>query len=71
MVILQEYLFTFGWSLVGSVSMAIALAVMFKVFNWTTPLDEWEEIRKGNLGVAIVMAASILSAAIVVGNAIT
>lgn len=50
--------------------MAISLAIMSKVFNWLTPIDEWEEIRGGNIGVAIVMAAVILAAAIVIGNTI-
>lgn len=70
-IVLREYLFTFGWALVGALSMAIALAIMSKVFNWLTPVDEWEEIRNGNIGVAILMAAVIISAALVVSNAIT
>lgn len=70
MFILEQYLFTFGWALVGAISMAVSLAIMSKVFNWLTPIDEWEEIKNGNLGVAIVMAAVILSAAVVISNTI-
>jgi uncharacterized membrane protein YjfL (UPF0719 family) len=70
MLILKEYLFTFGWAMVGAISMAIALAVMLKVFNWLTPVDEWEEIKKGNIAVAITVAAAIISAALVIGNTI-
>lgn len=70
MIIFQEYLFTFGWALVGAVSMAVALAVMLKVFNWLTPVDEWEEIRKGNIAVAIAVASVVLGTAIVIGNTI-
>ncbi len=70
MIILQEYAFTFGWALVGAISMAISLAVMMKVFNWLTPINEWEEMKNGNIAIAIVMASVILSAAIVIGNAI-
>ncbi|MFA4941314.1 MAG: DUF350 domain-containing protein [Patescibacteria group bacterium] len=70
MIILKEYLFTFGWSLVGALSMAIALAIMLWVFSWLTPINEWEEIKKGNVGVAIVVASVIISAAIVIGNTI-
>ncbi|MDD5071551.1 MAG: DUF350 domain-containing protein [Patescibacteria group bacterium] len=70
MIILKEYLFTFGWALVGALSMAISLAVMLKVFSWLTPINEWEEIKKGNIGVAIIIASVILSAAIVIGNTI-
>jgi len=71
MIIFREYLFTFGWAIVGALSMAVSLAVMMKVFNWLTPVDEWEEIKNGNLGVAIVMAAVLIGAALVIGNTIT
>ena len=70
MIIFQEYLFTFGWSLVGAVSMAVALAVMLNVFNWLTPVDEWEEIKKGNIAVAIAVASVVLGTAIVISNTI-
>lgn len=70
MIIFKEYLFTFGWSLVGALSMAIALAIMLKVFNWLTPINEWEEIKKGNISVAIILASVIIGAAIVIGNTI-
>ena len=70
MIILQEYLFTFGWSLVGAISMAVAFLVMMKVFNKMTPFNEWEEIKNGNMAVAITIAAVIISAALVIGKAI-
>jgi len=70
MIIFSEYLFTFGWALVGALSMAVALAIMLRVFSWLTPINEWEEIKKGNMGVAIILASVIISAAIVIGNTI-
>ncbi|MBI4490060.1 MAG: DUF350 domain-containing protein, partial [Deltaproteobacteria bacterium] len=42
--------------------------ILLRVFTWLTPVDEWEELKKGNLGVAIVMAAVIVGFAIVVGS---
>jgi len=62
-----DYLKTLGWGLVGAVTMAVSLWILLKVFTWLTPVDEWEELRKGNLGIAIVMAAVIIGFAIVVG----
>ena len=62
-----DYLKTFGWGVVGAVTMAVSLWILLKVFTWLTPVDEWEELRKGNLGIAIVMAAVIIGFAIVVG----
>jgi len=65
--ILEQYLITFGWAITGAVSMAIALGTLIKVFSWITPIDEWEEIKKGNIGVAIIIAAVIIGTALVIG----
>ncbi len=65
--ILQQYLITFGWAITGAISMAIALGVLIKIFSWITPIDEWEEIKKGNIGVAIILTAVIIGTALVVG----
>ncbi len=70
MIIFREYLFTFGWAIVGAISMAISLAFMLKIFNWLTPIKEWEEIKNGNIAAAIVIASVIIGAAIVIGNTI-
>jgi len=65
--IFQQYLITFGWAITGAISMAIALGFLVKIFSWITPINEWEEIKKGNIGVAIIMAAVIIGTALVVG----
>jgi uncharacterized membrane protein YjfL (UPF0719 family) len=41
-----------------------------KVFDWLTPIDEWEEVRKGNTSVAIILAAVILALGVAIGFAI-
>jgi len=65
--ILKGYAVTFGWALVGAISMGIAIIIMLKVFTWSTvEIDEWEEIKKGNIAVAIIIAAVIIGAALVV-----
>ena len=46
------------------------LAILLKVFDWLTPIDEWEEVRKGNTSVAIILAAVILALGIAIGFAI-
>lgn len=64
---LLQYLGTFGWALVGAVSMGIGLAVALKIFTVLTPgIDEMEELKKGNMSVAVVLAAVIISMGIVV-----
>lgn len=65
-----EYLKTFGWGITGAVTMAVALPLLLWVFNKFTPIDEWEEIKKGNIGVSIIIAALIVGFAIVMGFSI-
>jgi len=65
--IITQYLITFGWALTGAVSMAVALSILVKIFSWITPINEWEEIKKGNMGVAIIIASIIIGTALVIG----
>ena len=69
--IIEAYLITFGWAVVGSVAMAVGLVIAIKIFDLsTTKIDEWEEIGKGNMAVAVVIASVILSVGYVIGAAI-
>ena len=68
--VLVDYLIAIGWGVVGAVSMACGLGILLRVFDWLTPIDEWEEIKKGNISVAIIMAGVILALGIAVGFAI-
>lgn len=70
MPIMWQYAVALGWALVGALSMAVSLAVLLKVFTWLTPVDEWEELRNGNVGIAIVLGAAIIAFALVVSAAI-
>ena len=70
MEIFQEYLISIGWGVAGAVSMAIALPILLVVFNKFTPINEWEEIKKGNLSVAIVLSTLILGFSLVVAFSI-
>jgi uncharacterized membrane protein YjfL (UPF0719 family) len=70
MDLLIEYAVTIGWGLAGAIAMAIALPVLITVFDKFTPINEWEEIKKGNIGVAIIISSLIIAFAIVMGFAI-
>ena len=61
-----DYLKTFGWGIVGAITMAVSLWILLRVFTWLTPIDEWEELKRGNLGIAILMAAVVIGFAIVI-----
>lgn len=67
-LLLLDYLKTFGWGIIGAITMAVSLWILLRVFTWLTPVDEWEELKKGNLGIALVMAAVIVGFAIVVAS---
>jgi uncharacterized membrane protein YjfL (UPF0719 family) len=68
--VLADYGTAIGWGIVGAVSMAAGLAILLKVFDWLTPINEWAEVQKGNMAVAIIMAAVIVALGVAVGFAI-
>jgi uncharacterized membrane protein YjfL (UPF0719 family) len=70
MKVLTDYLMTQGWAVVGAIAMAIALVPLVRVFTWLTPIDEWAELRQGNIAVAIVVGAVVIAFALVVAAAI-
>jgi len=55
-----------AWAIVAAISFAFAMGLAIKVFDWLSKgIDEWEEIRKGNLGVALIFVAMILAVGLV------
>lgn len=69
--IAHNILLFFGYGLAGSIMMSVALGILVKVWAWITPIDEWEELKKGNIAVAIVTSAVIIAFAIVIASAIS
>ncbi len=69
--IFKAYLITFGWALVGSVSMGLGIIIVLALFDLSTrKVDEWELLKQGNIAMAIILAAVIISLGIVVAAAI-
>ena len=69
--IFTAYLITFGWAIVGSVSVGLGIVTALKIFDWsTTKVDEWELVKQGNIPIAIILAAVIISIGIVIASAI-
>ena len=55
-----------AWAVVAAVSFAFAMGLSIKVFDWMSKdIDEWAEIKKGNLGVSLIFVAMILSVGLV------
>jgi len=64
--LLIQYLITVGWGVTGAISMALSLSILLKIFTYISPINEWEELQKGNYAVAIVLASVILGSALVI-----
>jgi uncharacterized membrane protein YjfL (UPF0719 family) len=63
---LWQFARSFGWAIVAAISFALAMGLAIKVFDWLSrDIDEWEEIKKGNWGVAMIFTAMILSVGVV------
>ncbi|MCG8451115.1 MAG: DUF350 domain-containing protein [Pirellulales bacterium] len=69
--IATAYLITFGWALVGSISMGIGIIIAIKLFDLSTHnVDEWELVKQGNIPIAIILGSVVIALGIVVSSAI-
>jgi uncharacterized membrane protein YjfL (UPF0719 family) len=69
--ILNAYLITLGWAVVGSLAMGIGIILTLKLFAFSTrEIDEWQLVRDGNMPIAIILASVILSLGVVVASII-
>ncbi|HBY92713.1 MAG TPA: hypothetical protein DEP84_01925 [Chloroflexi bacterium] len=64
---LVNVVFALLWTIVAAVAFGIAIPLAMVVFNRMTPgIDEFAELRQGNVAVAIVQFGFILSVTLVV-----
>ena len=60
MGMLTQYGRAVGWSIAAAVGFAFGIGIALKVFDMlSTEIDEWEEIKKGNMGVALIFISLI------------
>lgn len=63
------YAITFGWAVVGSLSVAVGVLLALRVFTLATRgVDEWKLIKEGNMPMAVILAALILAIGYVVAT---
>ncbi len=68
---LAGYFWSLVWAIVASVGFAFGVGLALKVFNWlSTDIDEWEEIKNKNYGVAAIIVTLILMVGILVHRVI-
>ena len=58
---LIEYLRAIGWAIAASIGFSIGVSIAVIIFNkLSKDIDEWKEIKNGNMGVAIIEVALIV-----------
>ncbi len=68
---LAGYFWSLVWAIVASIGFAFGVGLALKVFNWlSTDIDEWEEIKNKNYGVAAIIVTLILMVGILVHRVI-
>ncbi|MCH7818374.1 MAG: DUF350 domain-containing protein [Candidatus Marinimicrobia bacterium] len=68
---LAGYFWSLVWAVVASVGFAFGVGLALMVFNWLSKdIDEWQEIKNGNYGVAAIMVTLILMVGLVVHRVI-
>ena len=69
--ILLESLRAVGWSIAAAVGFAFGVGIALKVFDWlSTDIEEWEEIKKGNMGVSLIFISLIVMVGLLVHKVI-
>ena len=65
--LLAEYGRAIGWSVAAAIGFSFGVGLALKVFDWlSSDIDEWEEIKKGNMGVAYIFVALIVMVVLLV-----
>ena len=55
------------WAITAAIGFGLGVGISLKVFDWlSTDIDEWEEIKKGNMGVALIFISLIVMVGILV-----
>ena len=59
------------WAITAAIGFGLGVGISLKVFDMlSTDIDEWEEIKKGNMGVAYIFVALIVMVGILVHKVI-
>ena len=62
-----EYLRAMGWAITASIGFSVGVAIAISIFNiLSRDIDEWQEIKNGNIGVALIEVALIVMTGIIV-----
>ena len=71
MGMLTQYGRAVGWSIAAAVGFAFGIGIALKVFDMlSTEIDECEEIKKGNMGLALIFISVIVMVGLLVHKVI-
>ena len=64
---LIEYLRAIGWAITASIGFSIGVSIAVIIFNkLSKDIDEWQEIKNGNIGVALIEVSLIVMIGLIV-----
>ena len=64
---LMQYGRSLLWAITAAIGFGLGVGISLKVFDMlSTDIDEWEEIKKGNMGVSIIFVALIVMVGLIV-----
>ena len=59
------------WAITAAIGFGLGVGISLKVFDWlSSDIDEWEEIKKGNMGVSMIFTALIVMVGLIVHKVI-
>ncbi|MEK6556686.1 MAG: hypothetical protein AABZ14_00060 [Candidatus Margulisiibacteriota bacterium] len=65
--LLVKWATALGWIVVAAVGFAFGVGLSLKVFGWLSKdIDEWEEIKKGNMIVGAILISLIVMTGLIV-----
>ena len=54
-------------AITAAIGFGLGVGISLKVFDWlSTDIDEWEEIKKGNMGVSLIFVSLIVMVGLIV-----
>jgi uncharacterized membrane protein YjfL (UPF0719 family) len=71
MTTIEQYLRAIGWTISASIGFAIGVAIALWIFDIISKdINEWEEIKNGNIGVSLIFVSLIVMIGLIVINVI-
>jgi len=59
------------WAITAAIGFGLGVGISLKVFDWlSTDIDEWDEIKKGNMGVSLIFVSLIVMVGLIVHKVI-